>query len=112
MRVQLPEAVGGGRSNETFMFVLNLPYGQPDTEFAMEFYYRAADGNLKRTTIRDAQVVVDSTGRTNDLVRRVEVRLETSDTSFAYPMYALQLLGNEGTLTKDMTVTSEYNFYK
>ncbi|MBQ3413405.1 hypothetical protein IJH33_00925 [Candidatus Saccharibacteria bacterium] len=112
VRVQLPEAVGGGRSNETFMFVLNLPYGQPDTEFAMEFYYRAADGNLKRTTIRDAQVVVDSTGRTNDLVRRVEVRLETSDTSFAYPMYALQLLGNEGTLTKDMTVTSEYNFYK
>ena len=110
--IELPGVIGGDRSNETFMFVVNLPYGQPDTEFAMEFY--VGDDNYNNPVlIRDAQVTVDSTGRANDLVRRIETRLETSDTSFAYPMYALQLLGegSGASLKKDMTVTSECNYY-
>ncbi len=126
VKMNLPSPVGGTRSDETFMFVLMLPYGQPDTDFAMEFL--CAGGTTCSTisstsegvvspniaTIKDSQVVIDSTGRANNLYRRVETRLESSDTSFSYPYYAIQILGgNSGSvspLSKDMTVTSEYNF--
>lgn len=47
------------------------------------------------------QPKVDSTGRANDLFRRVEARL-TLDDQFAYPEYALDLTGN---LCKDFSVT-------
>lgn len=100
------ESVGGIRSDDTFMFVVTLPYGEPDTDFALEFL----DGNNNRAIIDGTQVEIDSTGRANDLFRRVETRLESSDTSFPYLYYAMELLGNGTTLKKDMTVSCENNF--
>ena len=104
--INLPGPVGGDRSDDTFMFVVTLPYGEPDTDFALEFL----DSNNNRAIIDGTQVEIDSTGRANDLFRRVETRLESSDTSFPYLYYAMELLGNGTTLKKDMTVSCENNF--
>lgn len=122
--LNLPEPLNGARSDNTFMFAVSAPYGQPDTDFSMEFCTEVNCGNKNVegssvssiASIKDSQVVVDSTGRANDLYRRVEVRLEPADTSFAYPYYAVQLDGTsedgQATLEKDlMTVTSEYEDY-
>jgi len=114
--LELPQPVNGNRNNDTFMLALALPYGQPDTDFSLQFCKTVAECvNIEGATaaeINNAQVVIDSTGRANDLYRRVETRLEPADTSFAYPYYAIQLLGEEddNALDKDMTVTSEQNF--
>ena len=123
VEMKLPEPIGGDRSDETFMFVVGLPYEQPDTDFSLEFF--CADGNpcssqtntdgsstTSNVAMTDGvQVVIDSTGRANDLYRRVEMRLEATDSTFAYPMYAIQVLGgNSGytaPLSKNMTVTTE-----
>ena len=106
--IHLPKPVGGERNKDTFMFTVSIPYEQPDTDFSMEFICR--DGvNCPNTSIVDfdnteheertanlnsVQVEIDSTGRANDLFRRVKTRLETTDTSFAYAFYAMQLFGS------------------
>lgn len=121
----LPEPIGGDRSDETFMFVVALPYEQPDTDFALEFICKNnnpcstqthSDGSTTESDVAmidGVQVVIDSTGRANDLYRRVEMRLESTDSAFSYPRYAIQVLGgNSGytaPLEKNMTVTAEYN---
>lgn len=122
--MNLPSPINGTRSDETFMFVVSIPYGQPDTDFSMEFICR--DGKeCKNTgdsievsteniaTLSGMQIKVDSTGRANDLYRRVEMRIESSDSTLTYPFDAIRLIGDSDgdiVLKKDMTVTSEYNF--
>lgn len=112
------------RNKDTFMFVVTLPYGQPDTEFAMEFYCDesiatcgssetsdvSGDTNPGIVSSKDVQFTIDSTGRANDLFRRVETRMNTSSSTFAYPIYGLQLLGEKNSmlLEKDITVWTEH----
>ena len=121
--IELPGVRGGGkRANDTFMIGVALPYQKPDTDFSIELICDGDDtcggtqggkiGDDTIVRIKNTQISIDSTGRANDLYRRVETRLETSDTAFGFgsPYYALQILGS-GTTTKDLTVTSEYNFY-
>lgn len=54
-----------------------------------------------------AQITVDSTGRANQLVRRVEARIDPADLGFPVPEYALQL-GGEGddALSKAFYITN------
>lgn len=129
--IELPKPVGGDeRSNETFMFIVSVPYGQPSTDFALEFFCgddgtgcakkltsddaeETTEETTNRINIKDVQISIDSTGRANDLYRRVETRMETADTNFPFPLYAIQLFGKEGDdygLNKDLTVTKECNF--
>ena len=119
----LPEPVGGARNDETFLFTLTIPYGQPDTDFSLEFY--CADGAVcgsvaavadgasgSQAHVKGIQINVDSTGRANDLYRRVETRMDTSDIYFPYPQYAVELLGDDSDslLKKSLTVTKEWDF--
>ena len=123
--LQLPEPVDGDRNNDTFLFAVSLPYGRPATSFAMEFC-DSNDGCVTKVIADDGsesteshvvhldgvQVGVDSTGRANDLFIRVETRLESTDAAFPYPLYALQLLGDDNTslLKKDLKTICEWNF--
>ena len=121
--IELPYPIGGDRNDDTFLFLVTLPYGEPDTDFAIQFctdtncevITDSATGKItssKIAKISGVQVVIDSTGRANDLFRRVETRLESVDVSFPYAYYALQLLGgsnNDAGLEKKLVVTQEPN---
>ena len=121
--MNLPGVIGGTRNDDTFMFVISIPYGQPSTDFALEFF--CAEGQTCGTvtvdgtevasdqaTLEGVQVNIDSTGRANNLYRRVEARLDSADTFFPYPQYAIELLNDKASgylLNKNLTVTSEYS---
>lgn len=124
--IGLPSPVGGTRNDDTFIFVVGLPYGKPQTTFLLEFL--CGDSVCKSCTAGDptcdeissgetvnlkgVQVEVDSTGRANDLYRRLSVRLDNRQD------YSLSLLGplellNDGSgesLVKNYSVLQEYNF--
>lgn len=124
VEVELPSPIGssgGVRNNGTFMIAVSLPYQQPDTDFAIELICDAgatcgdgivADSMTGGVRLTNTQILMDSTGRANDLYRRVQARMETSDRAFdaSYPIYALEVLGSNP-VTKTVDAKYEYNFY-
>lgn len=90
-------------ANDNVFLVASLPYADAFTDFAV----RLLDGN-EVIKLHGVQVSVDSTGRTNQLVRRVETRLDPADMFFPYPQYALELSGGEGdhALNKNFWITA------
>jgi hypothetical protein len=58
--------------------------------------------------VTDAQISIDSTGRANDLYRRVETRFETMDVSSPFLYYAVQAL--EEPIDKNIITTMEYEY--
>ena len=123
--IGIPDPVGGNRSEETFIFAITLPYGGPSTHFSLEFL---CDSECKEAVTLDTgetvnygdqaildgvQVKIDSTGRANDLYRRVETRLQPGEVGFPYPLYAIQVLGNDSNgslIEKNEMPTCEWNF--
>lgn len=116
------------RNPDTFIVVVSLPYGGPTTNFAVEFLCKSGSvchterdgtGNATESSstayLDGVQVKVDSTGRANDLYRRVETRLQSSsDSSYLSIMGPLELLGENKSgaylMNKSDTVKCEYNF--
>lgn len=90
----LPTPVGGGARTA---FLRLTPYYKA-THYKIELLNGATvvpfDG---------VQAAVDSTGRANDLFRRVEARIDLEATNFPFPEAAVDVTGN---LCKDFTVTS------
>ncbi|MBR3248684.1 hypothetical protein IKF89_01490 [Candidatus Saccharibacteria bacterium] len=131
--IQIPDPVGGARSDNTFLMVVAMPYGKPTTDFSLEFFcdtqcttntYTDAAGKTveektNQANLNGVQIGVDSTGRANDLYRRIETRLESAanDANLTV-MGPLELIGGSGggsgsggyTLQKTMTVKCENNF--
>ena len=107
---EIPDPIGGSsnRNPETFVFSVALPYGEPETQFSLEFY----DDDWKRLQLDGVQISVDSTGRANDLFRRIDTRLKPADAAYPYPIYGIQALnnGSEPGIWKDFYSTCEYNF--
>ena len=124
--LNLPQPINGARSNDTFMFVISLPYGQPDTDVSLEFFC-ASNNPCGREDIEPndrgeyqnnnsanlkGRISIDSTGRANDLYRRVEVVLESSEdtNTNALSLYAIQAFGDKGktAIDKSKVVTKEW----
>ena len=85
------------------MLVVSMPYGDLVTDFAVTL--QKSDGSS--INFENVQVSVDSTGRANQLLRRVETRLDPADIFFPYPQYEIEL-GDTGddTLSKYFWITA------
>lgn len=93
--IEIPEIkTGSKRSNKygTFLLSLSLPYQQPDTDIKVEMYNNTSGDPIAYDQV---QVIIDSTGRANDIYSRTESRVEFYDSSFPFPDYAMTL-GNDG----------------
>ena len=111
---------GGDRNDDTFVFAISAPYGD-DASFKLQF--SSKDGSEGETINADLKVAgmkvsIDSTGRADNLYRRVEARIEADTGESPLPLYALELLGgnqsgtggdNSSLLEKNLVVTAEYS---
>ena len=128
--IYVPKPINYANNNKrnytTFFLVLNLPYGDPETEVSVEMrscdadsdtiYRDKAPGETSGCTTIDfanVQPIVDSTGRANDLFRRVQARIEMVDTYFPIANYALAVNdpeNNDDKVQKDFYVTNNCYF--
>lgn len=102
------------RNSESSYLVLTLPYGQPASDFSVELC-TDSDGNCEPSGtetkeniiayFNGAQAAVDSTGRANDIYRRVESRIELVDIYFPFPEFELFLISDDNALTKSFWTT-------
>lgn len=99
--IQLPEPIGGGARSEGNTFLrLSIPYGDPSTTFSIKLLNGAELQHFVGVQAR-----IDSTGRANDLLRRVEARIELEDVLYPYPDYVANLSGNDDTIWKNFYIT-------
>ncbi|MBR2766727.1 hypothetical protein IKD67_01415 [Candidatus Saccharibacteria bacterium] len=124
--MELPSPIDGPRNSDTFQAIVSYPYGQPPTEFRLELFCANGalcgteekvnnDNGLVVAKMKGVQLEVDSTGRANDLYRRVLVTLKSKNDLALSVMGPLELLdaddGNDSAgMKKTLTVTQEYNF--
>ncbi len=119
--IELPKPIGEGgrRSEETFTIIVSLPYGGPSTDVALSLcngqtcQAYSTDENITTgdTSVAieiESQLRIDSTGRANNLFRRIETRVETSENLFYnYTYDAIQALGDQDEDTVKKNVISK-----
>lgn len=88
--LSLPTPIGGGTPSTAYLRLTS--------------FYAAANVRvtLNGSQFKVVQPIVDSTGRANDVFRRVESRIDLYDTGFPYPEAAVDL---NNSLCKDFAVT-------
>ena len=122
----LPKPMGGDTRNMSTSFLaVSLPYGGPQTDISVKMYkcidptkpINAKVGstneiNCEVVYFANVQPMVDSTGRANDLFRRVESRIELADTNFPIANYALAMTdpSNSTGIVKDYYVTKNCSY--
>lgn len=108
VKIALPKPYNGGSRNPgSLFFVVSLPYGQPATDFSLSL---CSDSTCKQETspkFTGVQALIDSTGRANDLYRRVEARVELVDIYYPYPEFSLQIQNgdDEESIKKNFWIT-------
>lgn len=103
--IELPPTYNGAnRDSTTALLRIELPYGGEEADFSIELCRDTACND--RVPFVGVQAQVDSTGRANDLFRRVDARVELIDTNFPFPEFAVQLEGDSDSKTnKNFWVT-------
>ncbi len=90
--------INGGNA----FLVVALPYGDINTDVKVTLL----GDNDQPVQFKGVQLSVDSTGRANQLYRRVETRLDPADSFFPYPEFEVDLGGNGNeTLEKNFWIT-------
>jgi Tfp pilus assembly protein PilX len=93
--IKLPTTIGTGE-REAYLFIGAL-YNKASYKVSM---INGTTGEV--VNFSNVQPEVDSTGRTSDLFRRVQTRVELTDINFPYPRAAVDVAGS---LCKDFKVT-------
>ena len=99
VKLQLPTPIGAG--DRTAFLRLSALYNK--TNYRVTLLNDAASVEFKAV-----QPEIDSTGRANDLFRRVQARVELTDANFPYPAAEVDVSGN---LCKDFRVTDNIADY-
>lgn len=99
VKLDLPSPIGGG--TPTAFLRLTPLYNASD--YSVTLYNGATPVQFD-----GVQPEIDSTGRANDLFRRVVTRVTMIDTNFAYPQAAVDITGN---LCKNFIVTDKASDY-
>lgn len=112
IRLPNPYRNTGGASDVTRFLTLSAPYSSPDISFSVTmlscndgFWTGADDAKCETVDFVGVQSKVDSTGRANDVFRRIDARVELVDTGFPFPKYSIGLYGDDSVLHKDYEVT-------
>lgn len=100
--VKLPTPINSG-NREGYLLLESL-YNK--TNYSVELVDSSKPTEV--ITFNAVQPSVDSTGRTNDLFRRVESRIDMMDINYPYPIASIHTLGN---VCKDFTVTDSTDGY-
>lgn len=86
------------------MLIVSMPYGETVSDLAVTMYKDASKKDV--IPFEGVQISVDSTGRANQLYRRVETRLDPVDNYFPYPQFAAELDGDsDAKLLKNFWIT-------
>lgn len=88
------------RATATTFLKVTLPYNRPSTDISISLCKNWNGSENKCdgfTTLTGVQAAIDSTGRANDLYRRVEARVELVDLYYPYPEYTVYLGGSDET---------------
>jgi len=97
----IPQPVGSTTDvNRYAMLRLTSLYNA--THFRVTLWNGPVSAAAVPVLFKGVQPLVDSTGRANDLFRRVQSRVDLFDTTFPYPEAAIDLTGN---FCKDFAVT-------
>ncbi len=101
-KIELPSTYNGGQRNtRTLALRITLPFGGT-TDLAVKMY----DNSGNQLAFSGIQAQIDSTGRANDLFRRVEARVDLIDSSFPYPEYTVEQTGSNYDLNRNLWVTN------
>jgi len=103
-RLRVPQPIGNTGSDLTRTAYLRLTALYNSTDFRVELYN---DATLVK--FDSVQPTIDSTGRANDVFRRLESRVDLVNTTFPYPEATVDITGN---LCKNMVVTNDSTKYK
>lgn len=104
MSLRLPTPIGGG--DRTAFLRLSPFYNASHFEVVLSNGVPLTTGaNVVR--FKDVQPIVDSTGRANDVFRRVQTNVDLFDTSFPYPDASIDVTNN---FCKDFAVTNDAYF--
>ena len=111
--IRLPDPYRAGAASDVTRFLtLSSPYSSPDISFSVtmlscnnSFWTGADDAKCDTVDFVGVQSKVDSTGRANDVFRRIDARVELVDTGFPFPKYSIGLYGDDSVLHKDYEVS-------
>lgn len=85
---------GGVADNGARFLMLSTLYAKPETSFKIQLLNCINDDYCPTVKFVGVQTKVDSTGRANDLFRRVEARVELQDVNFPFVKYGLSSYGD------------------